>query len=153
MLRISSRALKTWAERDLTVTETDNGTMHCEFAYEGSSCNAGGHPFPATITCELFPETGGAWRLISAKATAEPNEEARSTLCIVRNHMGTHGVIADGELPLEGLELAEILNREWPVNNAGCFCTMAHVTHKVLLALHTFKWWIESSGRAGSAEA
>ncbi len=60
--------------------------------------------------------------------------------------------MAEGELPFLGLELSEILQRDWPVNNAGCFCTTAHVAHKVLLALHTVNWWLENgNGNSGGA--
>lgn len=141
-LPISRRALEKWAERDLTVDRQPDGSLLCRFAYEGTSCRNGGQPYGSTIHAMLKPEGDGAWRIAEVSVEIDPDDPGWKATCIHESSREPDISKLTVHPPARGMLLDEFLARDWPVDNAGCYCTSIHVTHKLLLAFSTVRYWL-----------
>jgi hypothetical protein len=142
VLRISKTALAKWAGRDLSVERQPDGSVFCRFQYEGSSCNNGGTPFQSTIRAVLLSEGDDKWRIADAQVELDRDDPAWDTFCSYRQNPSMGRSISTDGSPAIGMDLDEFIEGEWSTNNAGCYCSMAHVNHKLLLAMNTLRWWL-----------
>ena len=144
-LAIREDALRKWAERDLSVTESEDGALHTRFNYLGTTCRNAGHEFNVTIHSVLRREDGG-FRIDDVRVEVDPAQPGWLETCIHESNADPSPAALAKYSPAKGLLLDDFLSRDWTVDNAGCLCTSVHVTHKLILALATTRWWLEHYG-------
>ena len=150
-LHISDRALAKWAANDLTVEPQSGGSLVFRFSYEASSCRDGGQPFASRIVGVLRREDGAGWRIEEVRVELDPDDPGWRATCIHESNLDPDPAKLTADSPAQGMLLDEFLARDWPTDKAGCFCTSVHVTHKLLLALSTVRYWLERRPRKHEA--
>jgi hypothetical protein len=144
---INERALARWAKESLAVLAQEGSRTSFRFRYTGSTCLNGGAEFPAHLDLTLEHE-GGRYHVAEAVVALDPEDTGALTSCrydpaqrraIVARNVAHSGVL--------GADLEEFLRADRPVNPGGCFCSVEHVNHKLLMALQTVRYYLEASGQ------
>lgn len=135
--------LEKWTERDLKVESRADGSLTVRFAFEGSPCHDGGHPFDSAVVVVLQDEGAQRWRIADVRVEANPDDLGWKATCIHESSRSPDPASLTANSPATGMLLDEFLGRDWPIDDARCFCTSTHVTHKLLLALSTARHWLD----------
>ena len=148
-LWIAPKALEKWASNDLDARKNQDGSYDFVFRYEGSSCRNGGKGFPAEIRVCLSFADDGDWCIKDLTIVVPPvGREGWEASCIF-GEIGKDSLRRMGTwVPFRGQRLDEALASDATLNHGGCFCTPAHVNHKVLLALGKIRWWLDNKAKA-----
>ncbi len=131
------------AESFLEMDDTADGTLSCRVNHRGHVCRDSTAQFESVVHAVLRREEDGRWRIVDLSIAPNEDSPAWKATCI---HMSSTGPDMDRltkNSPAKGLLLDEFLSREWPVQDAGCFCTSIHVMHKVLLTMHAIRLRLE----------
>ena len=136
---INERALARWMHENLQVLAQEGFRTVYRFRYNGCTCVNGGHEFLAYIDLTLERERD-RYRITDAVIALDPADTGVPVSCRYedpqRRDFLDRNVADTGVL---GTDLEEFLGADRPVNPAGCFCSVEHVNHKLLMALQTIR--------------
>lgn len=141
---VAKRTLAKWADNLLRQEPADDGGLHFQFTYNGSTCNNGGTPFTAILHA-VISDTGtpriirNAWIEIP-----EDQRQAASEMCAAPGSTVEEAEPFFRKLaePADfiGRTLESVILEETPENFAGCFCGKPHVNQKWKIALSTIHY-------------
>ena len=143
---IAEQEIREWAARDLSVQEADDGSLHCRFSYRSAPCRDDGAAFPSEIHTTLQPEEGESWRIADMWIELDTDDPVWKATCIHKSSVEPDVRRLTKYSPAKGMLLDDFLAREWPIEDAPCYCTSIHVMHKLLLALHTVRYRLTQTG-------
>ncbi len=133
---INTKALKRWAEERLQLTPRDDGGVDASFRYDGSTCTNMGRPLTFQYNVTLGPREEG-FPIREQRCAPAPGDQGHSYMCeYVRDGARLLADI-DGERPLLGQPLNDVLTWPRPASPAGCYCEPACRQHKWGLVLET----------------
>ena len=137
---LNENALETWAATDLERVGFDGRRHEFLFRYEGSTCQYGGIPILAEMRATIEDHAG---RLVLREFDVRPapGDKGFPETCA-----GGHGHIAAQLVEMQLLDqpIDAILDREWAVIPAGCFCDGSKIFHKVLVTLGSIRCWFQT---------
>jgi hypothetical protein len=150
--RVHPRALARWSQENLTLLEEEGPRMAFRFRYRGSICINGGGDFLVHLDLTL-QRAGNRFRVAEAAITLDPEGTGTPTSCHLetsqQNLLVAQNVASSGVV---GADLEAFLETDRPLNPGGCFCSLEHVNHKLLLALHTIRYYLQSQGNPSGPE-
>ncbi len=140
-MKIREEALRKWAENDLVMTSLDDGVYDAAFTFRASTCRNGGTEFDSVVRVKLQPENSD-WRIVDVAVEIDSEDPGWRETCIHESSADPNPKHLAKHSQARGMLVNEFLEREWPTDNAGCYCTSIHLNHKLILALSTARYWI-----------
>jgi hypothetical protein len=138
-LNIRDEALRKLAQQDLSFEERADGSVRASFNYLATTCRNTGWDFQSVIYADLRPENGD-WRIEDVNIELDADDPGWLETCIHESNVSPDPKKLTRYSSARGMLLNEFLEHDWPVENAGCFCTSIHVTHKLILALSATRY-------------
>ncbi|HDS74884.1 MAG TPA: hypothetical protein ENN56_05005 [Firmicutes bacterium] len=142
-MKIKEEALRKWAENDLTMTQLPQGGYDALFSYRATTCRNGGTEFDSALRITLHPENGD-WRIDNVAVEIDPNDPGWKQTCIHESSANPNPATLAKHSQARGMLVNDFLERDWPTDNAGCYCTSIHLTHKLILAVSTVRYWLNN---------
>ncbi|MGA2181465.1 MAG: hypothetical protein ABSH47_00420 [Bryobacteraceae bacterium] len=133
---VNTRALKRWAEERLSLTPREDGGIDVLFRYDGTTCTNMGRPLAFHYNVRLGLRDEG-FPIREQRCGPAPGDQGHTYMCqYIRDGERLLADI-DGDKPLLGRPLDEVLS--WPRASAtaGCYCEPASREHKWGLVLET----------------
>jgi len=132
------KALRRWAAERLTISRRDDGTSDARFRYQGTTCTNMGRPLEFDYQVSLGRREEG-YPILEARCRPAPADTGHTFMCQY-DADGKLLAAVDGEKPLLGRPLHEVLAWQRPPNAAGCYCDPASRQHKWGLVLETIHY-------------
>ena len=137
---INERALARWTQENLQVLAEEGPRTVYRFHYTGCTCVNGGQEFPAYIDLTLERERE-RYRITDAVISLDPAAPGVPVSCRYEDPQRRDFLARNvAESGVQGADLEEFLCTDRPVNPAGCFCSVEHVNHKLLMVLQTIRF-------------
>jgi hypothetical protein len=134
---VNAKALKRWASERLSLESRGDGAIDAVFRYEGTTCSNMGRPLTFHYTVKLGPPEDG-YRIRGQQCVPTPGDTGHIHMC--RYDDGRLLTAIDGDKPLLGQSLNDVLAWQRPDCAACCFCDPAGREHKWGLVLETIHY-------------
>ena len=132
------QALKKWAEQKLQINIADDSSVEAKFLFEGTTCSNLGRLLNFEYSIKLSSASGG-YKIIDLKCRPAEGDEGYSYMCDYITEGDSLLKTIEGEKPLAGRPLDDVINWERPFNPEGCLCKHESREHKwglILEVLH-----------------
>lgn len=139
---VNVRALKKWAEERLSLQRCDDGTVEAQFRYEGTTCTNMGRALTFQYTVTLGPREAG-YPIRAQQCAPDPSDTGHRYMCQYTEAPERLMSAIDGEKPLLGRPLDEVLAWSRRPSSAGCYCEPASRRHKWGLVLETIHYALD----------
>ncbi len=136
---VSRRALQRWSEERLSLATRLDGTVDAVFRYEGTTCTNTGRPLQFHYHVTLGPGDEG-YPIQGQTCGPAPGDEGHTSMCRYISHREELMTSIDGERPLNGQPLDDVLRWMRPASPAGCYCEPDSRQHKWGLVLETIHY-------------
>lgn len=136
---INRKALDRWTAERLVLTHHANGAVDALFRYEGTTCTNLGRRLLFHYHVSLGPEAEG-YPIWSQRCTPAPGDDGFTSMCRYMENSDALMAAIDGERPLLGKPLNQVLDWESPGTVAGCYCELSDRMHKWRLVLETIHY-------------
>jgi hypothetical protein len=133
---VNTRALKRWAAERVSLTPREDGGFDALFRYDGTTCTNMGRPLAFHYNVRLGPREEG-FPIREQRCGPAPDDQGHTYMCQYIRDGGRLLADIDGEKPLLGRPLDEVLSWPRPSSAAGCYCEPASREHKWGLVLET----------------
>jgi hypothetical protein len=133
---VHSKALARWAKGRLALTERENGTIDALFRYEGTTCSNLGRPLLFDYHVTLGPREDG-YVICALACRPTPGDVGYQSMCRFIDSPAQLMAAIDGEKPLLGEPLNNVLSWDAANSAAGCYCELGDRLHKWRLVLET----------------
>jgi hypothetical protein len=134
---VNTKALKRWAGERLSLESRDDGAIDAVFRYDGTTCSNMGRPLTFHYSVKLGPPEEG-YPIREQQCVPAPGDTGHEHMCQYDN--GRLLTAIDGENPLLGQPLDDVLVWQRPDCAAGCYCDPAGREHKWGLVLETIHY-------------
>jgi len=128
------KALKRWAGERLSLKARGDGAIEAVFRYDGTTCTNMGRPLAFHYNVQLGPPEGG-YLIREQQCVPAPGDAGHALMCQYDD--GRLLTAIDGEKPLLGQPLQNVLLWQRSECAAGCYCDPAGREHKWGLVLET----------------
>jgi hypothetical protein len=136
---VNSKALRKWSHDRLHLRRLEDGSIHAEFRYEGTTCSNLGRPIECDYHVKLDSRENG-YRLMEASCAPAATHTGFKQMCeYLTNPEGLAAAIAC-EKPLLGRPLEDVLSWHRPYSPAACYCDSASRNHKWGLVLEVIHY-------------
>jgi len=136
---VSLKALQRWSEERLSIATRPDGTVDAVFRYEGTTCTNTGRPLQFHYHVTLGPGDEG-YPIQGQTCGPAPGDEGHTSMCRYISHREELMTSIDGERPLNGQPLDDVLRWMRPASPAGCYCEPDSRQHKWGLVLETIHY-------------
>lgn len=136
---VNVRALKKWAEQRLSLQRCADGTVDALFRYEGTTCTNMGRALTFQYKVKLGPREAG-YPIREQQCAPDPSDTGHRYMCQFTEAPERLMAAIDGEKPLLGRPLDEVLSWSRQRSGAGCYCEPASRQHKWGLVLETIHY-------------
>jgi hypothetical protein len=134
---VNTKALKRWARERLSLKSRPDGAIEAVFRYDGTTCTNMGRPIAFDYNVQLGPpET--RYLIRGQECLPAIGDTGHKLMC--QYDGGRLLTAIDGEKPLLGQPLDDILLWQRPECAAGCYCDPAGREHKWGLVLETIHY-------------
>jgi hypothetical protein len=134
---VNTKALKRWAGERLSLESRADGAIEAVFRYDGTTCSNLGRPLTFLYNVKLGPPEGG-YLIREQQCIPAPGDAGHMQMC--QYDGGRLLAAMDGERPLLGQPLDDVLFWQRPDCGAGCYCEPAGREHKWGLVLETIHY-------------
>jgi hypothetical protein len=134
---VNTKALKRWAGERLSLESRDDGAIDAVFRYDGTTCSNMGRPLTFHYTVKLGPPEDG-YLIRGQRCVPAPGDTGHTLMCQYDD--GRLLTAIDGEKPMLGQPLDDVLAWQRPDCGAGCYCDPAGREHKWGLVLETIHY-------------
>ncbi|MGA3234965.1 MAG: hypothetical protein ABSG03_01580 [Bryobacteraceae bacterium] len=134
---VNAKALKRWAGERLSLESRADGATDAVFRYDGTTCSNMGRPLTFHYTVKLGPPEDG-YLIREQQCVPAPGDTGHTHMCQFDN--GRLLTAIDGEKPMLGQPLDDVLFWQRPDCAAGCYCDPAGREHKWGLVLETIHY-------------
>lgn len=147
--RCSTRALQRWSRERLSLTILADGCLEATFRYEGTTCTNMGRELAFLYTVTLGP-AGEGYPIREQHCAPETGDSGHTAMCEYARRPDALLSAIEGERPLSGRPLGDVLSWQRPQSVAGCYCDAASREHKWGLVLETIHYALTRRDRTGS---
>ncbi len=134
---VNTKALKRWAGERLSLESRDDGAIDAVFRYDGTTCSNMGRPLTFHYRVKLGPPEEG-YLIRGQQCVPAPGDTGHMHMC--QYDGGRLLTAIDGEKPMLGQPLDDVLFWQRPDCAAGCYCDPAGREHKWGLVLETIHY-------------
>jgi len=134
---VNTKALKRWASERLSLESRDDGAIDAVFRYDGTTCSNMGRPLTFHYTVKLGPPQHG-YLIRGHRCVPAPGDAGHMHMCQYDN--GRLLTAINGDKPLLGQSLDDVLAWQRPDCAAGCYCDPGGREHKWGLVLETIHY-------------
>lgn len=131
---VNDRALRKWSDERLQLTVLPGGSVEARFRYDGTTCSNMGRPLQYDYRVVLGPSNTGH-PILEVNCTPSPGDTGHIVMCEYLNDGEEFMRRVEGEKPLLGRPLNDVLSWERPYDPSGCYCTADSREHKWGLVL------------------
>jgi hypothetical protein len=136
---VNPRALRKWSHDRLHLRRLEDGSIHAEFRYEGTTCSNLGRSIECDYHVKLDSRENG-YRLRELSCAPSSLDTGFREMCeYLTNAAGLAASIAR-EKPLLGRPLDDVLSWHRPYSPAGCYCDLESRNHKWGLVLEVIHY-------------
>jgi hypothetical protein len=146
---VNARALKKWAQERVRLDFRKDGAVEACFHFDGTTCSNLGLPLAFDYHLALKP-SGGGYTVVRSDCRPSPGDEGHKAMCAYLSDGEALMNEIDGEKPMLGRQLHEVLNWERPAVPSGCYCSADSRAHKWGLALEVIHYALAQT-EAGTA--
>ncbi len=136
---INVKALRRWAAERLVLKTREDGTLHARFRYDGTTCTNLGRPLAFYYDVDLGTRQDG-YPIRDQSCTPASGDDGYASMCQYITDAPSLMAAIDGEKPLAGRPLGEVLAWQRSEAAAGCYCEAASREHKWGLVLETIHY-------------
>lgn len=136
---VNRKALKRWAEERLSLQQREDGTVDALFRYEGTTCTNMGRPLAFEYHVKLGPREDG-YPIQDQRCEPAPGDTGYQSMCRYVAIGPALMTAIEGEKPLSGRPLNDVLSWRPAQSAAGCYCEPASREHKWALVLETIHY-------------
>jgi hypothetical protein len=136
---VNSRALRKWSHDRLHLRRLEDGSVHAEFRYEGTTCSNLGRPILCDYHVKLDSRENG-YRLMEAHCAPASTDTGFREMCEYLSNAEGLAASLDREKPLLGRPLDDVLSWHRPYNPAACYCNIESRNHKWGLVLEVIHY-------------
>jgi hypothetical protein len=134
---VNTKALKRWATERVSLRSSGDGAIEARFRYDGTTCSNMGRPLTFHYNVKLGPREEG-YCIRGQECVPAPGDTGHTLMC--QYDGGRLLTAIDGEKPLLGQPLDDVLIWQRPDCAAGCYCDPAGREHKWGLVLETIHY-------------
>jgi hypothetical protein len=131
---VNSRALKKWAKERVTIGHAPDGTVEACFRFDGTTCSNQGRPLAFDYRVSLQPSREG-YTITDSHCRPAPDDDGHKFMCAYLSDGEALMEEINGEKPLLGRPLNEVLTWERAAVPSGCYCSADSRAHKWGMAL------------------
>jgi hypothetical protein len=136
---VNAKALARWSKDRLKLSQSHDGTIDALFHYEGTTCSNMGRQLSFHYRVKLGPRESG-YPIREEACCPAPDDEGHRFMCRFLEDPKSLKVVLDGEKPLLGRPLNDVLTWQNSTAAAGCYCESADRLHKWRLVLETIHY-------------
>ncbi len=136
---VNAKALKRWASERLSIERHADGALDALFLYEGTTCTNMGRPLKFLYRVKLGPKDEG-YLIREQSCGPAPGDRGYESMCAYLDHGPQLMTSIDGEKPLLGRRLEDVLGWQRAQAPAGCYCDRESRQHKWGLVLETIHY-------------
>jgi hypothetical protein len=133
---VNAKALQRWSSERLSMERRADGTVAATFRYEGTTCTNMGRPLQFVYHVTLGPRDEG-YPIREQQCGPAAGDEGFTYMCRYISNREHLLLAIDGERPLNGRPLNDVLGWSRPGSGAGCYCEPDSRQHKWGLVLET----------------
>lgn len=148
---INDRALRKWSDERLRLAARPDGSIEARFRYEGTTCSNMGRPLEFDYHIVLGPPAGGHI-ITEASCVPAPDDIGHTLMCDYMNDPRGFMSRLEGEKPLLGRPLNEVLAWSRPYNPSACFCSEESRQHKWGLVLEVIHYTLVQREKAAGTD-
>lgn len=126
---VNTKALRKWSQERLQLQARDDGSTEALFRYEGTTCSNMGRPLEYEYRILLGP-SGGGYRIMETACRPAAGDTGHTQQCEYLKDPAAFVLRFDGERPLLGRPLDEVLDWRRPYSPSGCYCDAERRLHK-----------------------
>jgi len=126
---VNDRALRKWSADRLQLGTRPDGTIEARFRYEGTTCSNMGRALEFDYRVLLGPAESGH-RILEAACAPAPDDAGHKFMCEYLNDSEAFMARIEGEKPLLGQPLNDVLAWKRPYNPSACYCAADSREHK-----------------------
>lgn len=136
---VNPRALRKWAQERVRIENRADGTIEACFRFDGTTCSNQGRPLAFDYSVTLSgPEEGYTIRDSSCRPAA--GDDGYTFMCAYLSDSDELMRSLDGEKPLVGRPLDDVLHWARTAAPSGCHCSADSRAHKWGLALEAIHY-------------
>jgi hypothetical protein len=143
---VNARALKKWARERVRLEYRKDGAVDARFRFDGTTCSNQGRPLAFDYHVSLEASHGG-YSIVNMDCRPAADDDGYKFMCAYLSDGEALMREIDGEQPLRGRPLEDVLSWERPAVPSGCYCSAESRAHKWGLALEVIHFAL------GQAEA
>ena len=133
---VNRKALERWSQERLSLCRRADGGVDATFRYEGTTCTNMGRPLKFDYQVTLGPAEDG-YPIKEQRCAPAEGDTGHTYMCRYLSNREQLLVAIDGEQPLKGKPLNDVLEWTRAANGAGCYCEPESRQHKWGLVLET----------------
>lgn len=149
---VNARALDKWSRERLQLHPLADGSVRAQFRYEGTTCSNLGHPLTYVYLLKVGPAAEG-YRIVESTCVPAPGDSGYTYMCAYLNDADSLMTAIDGEKPLLGRPLNDVLAWRRESRPSGCYCDVESRLHKWGLVLEVIHYALvqreKAAGRNG----
>jgi hypothetical protein len=136
---VNPKALKRWAVQRLKLRPRADGSLDAVFQYEGTTCTNLGRLLTFDYRVTLGPRDEG-YPIRAEVCGPAPGDQGHTAMCSYLENSDQTMAAIDGDKPLLGCRLDDVLSWQLPTSAAGCYCTAEDRLHKWRIVLETIHY-------------
>jgi hypothetical protein len=133
---VNTKALQRWSQERLTLCKRADGGVEATFRYEGTTCTNMGRALKFDYRVTLGPPEDG-YPIREQRCAPADGDTGHTYMCRYLSNRDHLLVAIEGEQPLNGKPLNDVLQWTRAASGAGCYCEPESRQHKWGLVLET----------------
>jgi hypothetical protein len=143
---VNRKALTRWRDGRLSVRHADDGGVEAVFDYEGTTCTNMGRALRFQYRVRLGPPSEG-YPIREQHCGPSADDDGHTYMCQYARSGDRLLAEIDGDKPLNGQPLNDVLTWVRPSAAAGCYCDADSRQHKWGLVLETIHFALAGNER------
>lgn len=148
---INVKALRKWSQERLELKTTADGSVEARFRYEGTTCSNMGRPLAYDFRVLLGPAAVNH-RILQLSCRPAPGDTGHAAQCKFITDSAAFAGRIEGEKPLLGQPLDDVLEWKRSFNPSGCFCEAESRQHKWGLVFEVIHYALVQREKEQTAE-
>jgi hypothetical protein len=146
---VNARALKKWARERVRLEFRKDGAVDARFRFDGTTCSNQGRPLAFDYHVALENSREG-YSIVDMDCRPASDDDGHKWMCAYLSDGEALMREIDGEKPLRGRPLQDVLSWERASVPSGCYCSAESRAHKWGLALEVIHYALGQT-EAGTA--
>jgi hypothetical protein len=136
---VNRKALQRWSAERLELCARPDGSVDAVFRYEGTTCTNLGRLLRFDYHVTLGPRAEG-YPIRREECGPAPGDQGHTSMCSYLDNADQLMRAIEGDRPLVGRRLDDVLAWQPPTSAAGCYCTTEDRLHKWRIVLETIHY-------------